>query len=234
MALIEYLILRPLWRAIKPELTGIVDRSLSGIVSKSRALLAGSLNDAFATVDAFLKRNPRLLIATGQDTIQDRRGRDLLRINTIPLSILLESQAIRSSLAEAIRANPELEAAKNKLNMSADDLQRISDKYAGLLLRHGLRMALTRAAKADKQLAGKLILAVENEAYPVDGESEYRDVVKLVSPGTKGAVADIMGDPRALRKELKQAKKIWRSRTSLKYDRGGFSTAEVKQSLESD
>jgi len=233
-AFIETIVLRPLWSAIQKELIKQAGYQFDKFLSKFRGLLSATLDDIIDCIKVPSEERARLFVTAGRDFVINESKDTKVEFRSIPLAALSNSADLKSCLSQKLYKNIELEALRNSLDISDQDWLAMVDQYTEVVLKHGLKYALKRSIKKHQELSsGDYLVTIENEAYVVDGESRYRDMLKLYSPELGTQLADIYskmtgGVSRGVSKELSMAKKIWDSRLrgGYTYKKGTFSSSE--------
>lgn len=201
------------WSKIKGELKGCATSQAYKLMAKLKALKASTTSDlAELIADSNTFRSMDIPKAWTLDRILDTNDPDAkIEFHSIPVSYISTSPVLVASLADKLKSNVELGAARNTLGVSDQDWSNFLASYAKLFVKYATPIALTKLADASTKIyVDELVLAIaKGEAYTLDGMAGYHDMVKLFRIPN-------YADQRA---EIRRARRLWKRRLDITYQR---------------
>jgi hypothetical protein len=200
------------WSKIKGSLGEYARGHVRKLLSKFKNLRASTTQDlADLIADSATFRAMKIPDVRTTDRIDDPRANAKLELFTVPVSFISSSQVLAQKLSERLATNVDLSAARNALGISDEEWPRILTTYAASFVHYATPIALLKLIETEAQLYSDwTILAIaEGEAYNVNGEAGYHNMVKFVS----------IPSYRNRRDELRTARRLWNRRRTLTYMR---------------
>ncbi len=207
----ESFALRPLWKVLKGHLRDLVEQQPKKKFEKVlHASLPQAVDDLAGVIVNTLTEDGAEVWLTDRISLADEPKKPLLKLQTIPLSQLTESQLLTFEMSEKLLSYGSLEQAKSQVGYSEEEWESVLGHYSEHFVRHGTRFALERLIKRQTVFAHNCIVLTlsDSEEYPLGDEATNHDMIKIYT------LPSLNDDTSP---SVKEVRKIWLNRFKPNY-----------------